>query len=856
MIIAGDGVKKLKGLSDAEVSKLLKSDGYNELPAAEKRSVFRIIAGVLKEPMFFLLIASSAVYLFLGSVDEAMILFASVFLVMGITIYQETKTENALEALRNMASPRALVVRGGAQKRIPGREVVKGDIVIVKEGDRVPADAVLLWGRNLLADESLLTGESVSVRKTASSSENYKYSRPGGDDLPFLYSASLIVQGQGMARVIATAAKTEMGKIGKALSEIKEEETPLQKQTGEIVRNIFFIVVTLCLIVVLTYGFLRGNWIQGILSGVTLAMSILPEEFPVVLTVFLALGAWRIAQQKALVRRISAVEIIGASTVLCVDKTGTLTENRMAIKKIFAEGEFYDIADKAKKSLPEKFHELIEYGILASAQDPFDPMEKALKKLGDRTLDGTGHLHNKWVLVEEYPLSNKLLALSHVWKNDKDDDYIVSTKGAAEAVISLCHLNEKEKKEITDRVDIMAKEGLRVLGVAKSDFKKTDLPRSQHDFDFKFIGLIGLADPIRHSVPGAIKECYNAGIRIIMITGDYSVTAKNIAKEIGLKNFSETISGPELGKMNPWALKKEIGKVNVFSRVVPEQKLFLVDALKSNGEIVAMTGDGVNDAPALKAAHIGIAMGERGTDVARESADIVLLDDDFSTIVKAIKRGRRIYDNLKKAMAYIVSVHVPIAGITMVTVLGGWPAVIFPVHVVFLELLIDPACSVIFEAEPEEENIMKRPPRDPKKPLFGKNMLVMSLLQGVFSLIVVAGVFALALNLGKSAEETRTMTFITLVVSNIFLIFTNRSWTKNIFSSFSIPNRSLVWIVSLIAAFLALAVYVPYLRRIFYFDFLNSSDIAISVGAGVLSIVWFEIIKKIYIRRDVELMED
>ncbi|MBU4141922.1 cation-translocating P-type ATPase [Patescibacteria group bacterium] len=856
MILTEDDIKKLKGLSDTEAQKLLKADGYNELPSAEKRNIFKIIAGVFKEPMFFLLIASSMVYLFLGNVDEAIILMASVFLILGITIYQENKTENALEALRNMASPRALVIRNGEHKRIPGREVVKGDVVIIKEGDRVPADAVLLWDRNLLVDESLLTGESVPVRKIASSGQNYKYSRPGGDDLPFLYSGSLIVQGQGVSRVIATAAKTEMGKIGKALSEIKEEETPLQKQTGKIVRNIFFIVVLLCLVVVFAHGFYRGNWVGGILSGITLAMSILPEEFPVVLTVFLALGAWRIAQKKALVRRISAVEIIGASTVLCVDKTGTITENKMAIKKIFCDGKFYDISDNTKEGLPENFHELIEYGILASSRDPFDPMEKALKKLGEKTLNGTGHLHEKWVLLEEYPLSNELLALSHVWKSDRENDYIVSTKGAAEAVINLCHLSEKEKKEIISEVDAMAKNGLRVLGIAKSHFKKAKLPRSQHDFDFKFIGLIGLADPIRRSVPNAIRECYGAGIRVVMITGDYSATAENIAKEIGLKNFFETITGAELGKMNPWALKKKIEKVNVFSRVIPEQKLFLVDALKSNGEIVAMTGDGVNDAPALKAAHIGIAMGERGTDVARESADIVLLDDDFLTIVKAIRRGRMIYDNLKKAMAYIVSVHVPIAGITLIAVLGGWPAVIFPVHVVFLELLIDPACSVVFEAEPEEENIMKRSPRDPKKPLFGKNMLIMSFLQGVFSLIGVAAVFALALNLGKTEAEVRTMTFVTLVVSNIFLIFTNRSWSKNILSAFSIPNKSLVWIVSMIAIFLALAVYAPFLRKIFYFELLVPLDIIISLGAGILSVVWFEIVKKIYARKGKELLGD
>ncbi len=847
--------KKLTGLSEAQARKQLEAGGYNELPSSKKRSIFKIIAEVFKEPMFALLISGSAVYLFLGSVDEAMILMASVFLILGITIYQENKTENALDALRGIASPRALVVRSGMQKRIPGREVVKGDIVIINEGDRVPADAIILWNRNLLTDESLLTGESAPVRKISVSDEECEYCRPGGDDLPFVYSGSLVAQGQGVVRVVAIGMATEMGKIGKALNFIKDEETLLQKQVGRIVRDIFFVVIILCAVVFLIYGFYREDWMQGILSGITLAMSILPEEFPVVLTVFLALGAWRIARKKALVRKISAIEIVGAATVLCVDKTGTLTENKMTVKRIFSQGEFYDILKNSEEKIPENFHELVEYGILASKKDPFDGMEKAIKLLSRKVFPAGKHIHENWILAEEYPLSNKLLALSHVWKREKKDSYVVSAKGAAEAIINLCHLKPKEKKDIMEHVEIMAKEGLRVLGVAKACFQGEKFPAAQHDFDFKFVGLIGMADPVRSSVPCAIKECYNAGIRVIMITGDYSATAKNVAREIGLKNFSESVSGAELEKMNMLIRKSKIEKVDVFSRIVPEQKLLIIDALKANGEIVAMTGDGINDAPALKSAHIGIAMGERGTDVAREAADIVILDDNFSTIVKAVKGGRRIYDNLKKAMAYIVSVHIPIAGITLVTVLGGWPAIIFPVHVVFLELLIDPACSVIFEAEPAEENIMKRAPRDSKKPLFNKNMLTISFLQGIFSFIAVAAVFALALNSGKSDTEVRTMTFITLVISNIFLIFTNRSWTKGIFSSFSIPNKSLVWIVGGVAAILVLAVYLPYLRRIFYFESIGFAETLIAFGAGVLSIAWFEVAKKIYAKRGVELLE-
>ncbi len=849
-------IKNLKGLSGQEAEDRLKRDGYNELLSSEKRGFWKIIKDVFKEPMLALLTVCGVFYLFLGSVEEAAILLASIVFIAIITVYQENKTENALEALKSMSSPRALVVRGGAQKRIPGREVVKGDIIIVKEGDRVPADAIVLWNRNLLIDESLLTGESVSVRKTSASDLNSERARPGGDDLPIIYAGSLIVQGQGVARAAATGAGTEMGKIGKALENIEEGKTPLQKQTGEIVRIIFIIVVILCLIVVAAYVLKSGDWIKGILAGLTLAMSILPEEFPVVLTVFLALGAWRIAKKKALIRKISAVEILGASTILCVDKTGTLTENRMSVKKIFFGGEFCDIFPDKRAVLPEKFHELIEYGILASKKDPFDPMEKALEKLGRKTLGGTNHLHEKWMLAEEYPLTANMPALSHVWKNPEGDDYVIAAKGAPEAIAHLCHLGAEKEKEAIKNADDMAKEGLRVLGVAKSCFKKSKLPLSQHDFDFEFIGFIGFADPLRKAVPAAVKECHGAGIRVIMITGDYPATAQNIARQAGLKNYEKTFTGNELEKMDPLELKKKTENINVFSRLVPEQKLLLIKALKANGQVVAMTGDGVNDAPALKAADIGISMGERGTDVARESSDIVLLDDNFTTIVKAVKQGRRIYDNLKKAMAYIVSVHVPIAGLTIIAVLAGWPAIFYPAHVVFLELLIDPACSIIFESEPAEANIMKRLPRSLKKPLFSRRILIISFFQGLFSLLAVVLVYKTALGSGQGEAEARTLTFVTLVISNIFLILVNRSWTKNILASFLVPNRSLFLIIGGITALLAIILYSPYLRKIFHFGPLHSDDLAFVFAAGFLSVIWFEAIKLISAKRKTELLQD
>jgi len=835
-------VSKFPGLFETEAAERLKKEGYNELPSSKKRSIFAIALDVIKEPMFLLLIAGGAIYLLLGDVREAFMLLGFVFFVMGITLYQERKTERALEALRDLASPRALVIRDGVQKRISGREVVRGDIIVLSEGDRVPADAIVLSCVNLSVDESLLTGESVPVRKSPSK-EIMKMSRPGGDDLPFVFSGTLVVQGFGIAQVQATGFDTEIGKIGTALKMIEPEETLLQKETGKLVRRLAFIGLSLCALVVLAYGMTKGNWLNGFLAGITLAMAMLPEEFPVVLTIFLALGAWRISQKRVLTRRVPAVETLGSASVLCVDKTGTLTLNQMSVRKIFVREKLFDITDR-KDTLSEDLHEIVEFSILASQADPFDPMEKALRELGKRTLSATEHLHDDWVLVEEYPLSPNLLAMSRVWKSPANDDgYIIAAKGSPEAIVDICHLDDKERRNIEENINTMAKEGLRVIGVAGSAFSGSSLPGGQHDYTFSFMGLIGLADPVRPNVPEAIKECHTAGIRVVMITGDYPVTAQNIASEIGLSNYDEVITGPGIDDMDDMELQNRIKTVNIFARVVPEQKLRIVNAFKANGEIVAMTGDGVNDAAALKSAHIGIAMGGRGTDVAREASSIVLLDDDFSSIVQAIRMGRRIFDNLKKAMAYIFAIHVPIAGMSLFPVLFGWPLVLLPMHVVFLELIIDPACSVVFEAEAEEANIMKRPPRTLGDPLFDKSMIAFSLLQGAVVLLVVLAVYAISLYRGQGELDARTLCFTTLIVANLGLILTNRSWSRSILSTFRLPNAALCWVLGGAALFLGTVLYLPFLKELFRFDTLHATDLILCLSAGIISILWFEVFK-------------
>ena len=831
-----------RGLSAGEAAARLQESGYNEIPAAKKRSILAIALEVLRQPMFLMLVGGGAIYLILGDVHEALMLLGFVFVVMGITFCQERKVERALEALRDLSSPRALVIRDGELKRIPGREVVVEDLLLLAEGDRVPADAVVLSCSNLAVDESLLTGESVPVRK-APWDGVLEMGHPGGDDLPFVYSGTLVVKGQGLARVLAIGLKTEMGQIGKSLQAIENEATPLQKETGRLVRNLALVGLVLCTLAVVVYGLTRGNWLAGILAGITLAMAVLPEEFPVVLTIFLAMGAWRISQKQVLTRRVPAVETLGAAKVLCVDKTGTLTMNRMSVRQLFTQGKSYTVPDQGPGSLPESFRELIKFSSLACQQNPLDPMDKAICSLAGSHQQEPGLLQQGWVQVQEYPLSSALLSLAFVWQAPQGHTYVIAAKGAPEAIADLCHLPKTARREMARQVGLMAKGGLRVLGIAKAVYQHPRLPAKQHDFPFQFLGLVGLADPVRPSVPAAMEECRKAGVRVVMITGDYPGTAQSIARQIGLTSPDKVITGPELEELDDLLLRERIQKVNIFARILPRQKLRLVVALKAQGEVVAMTGDGVNDAAALKAAHIGIAMGGRGTDVAREAASLVLLDDDFSSIVQAIKLGRRIFDNLKKAMAYIFAIHVPIAGMSLLPILFHWPLVFFPVHIAFLELIIDPASSLIFEAEREEANVMKRPPRDPQEPLFGRRLILLSLLQGLGILAVILAVFLMALHFGQGPREARALTFTALIIANLCLILTNRSWSRTILASLGTPNKALWWIIAGAVAFLGAVLYIPGLRSLFQFGRLHWDDLLICLGSGILSIAWFEILK-------------
>jgi Ca2+-transporting ATPase len=836
-------LRAASGLTAEEAERRLRANGPNELPSAKPRTWLAILLEVAREPMLVLLLVACSLNFLLREPRDGFILLSFVVVVMGITFYQERKTERALEALRDLSSPRALVIRDGGQLRVAGRDVVAGDTVLLSEGDRVPADGVLLQCLNLSVDESLLTGESVPVRKTASD-DGFEMGAPGGDGTSFVFSGTLVVKGQAACLVRATGANAELGRIGAALAAVRPERTRLQREVDRLGRNLLFVGIAMSVLVVVVYGLTRGDWLRGTLAGITLAMAMLPEEFPLVLTVFLALGAWRLSTRHVLVRRMPAVETLGSATVLCVDKTGTLTQNRMTVRDLCVSGQELEVSDGP---IPEAFHEIVEYALLASPVDPFDPMDTAFRELGLHYLADTEHVHADWTLVREYPLSEELLALSHVWHSPDGATFTVAAKGAPEAIADLCHFTAQQRAALETQVASMADRGRRVLGVARASVAATSgLPAEQHVFDFDFIGLVGLQDPIRPLVPRAVQAAYAAGIRIVMITGDYPGTAVSIAREIGLEPSDLCIAGPELALMSDKEIAERIGEVCVFARVVPQQKLRIVRALQARGEVVAMTGDGVNDAPALKAADIGIAMGQRGTDVAREAASIVLTDDDFSSIVGGVAEGRRAYDNLRKAMAYLIAVHVPIAGMSLIPVLAdkGWPLVLLPLHIASLELIIDPACSIVFEAEKAEAGIMQRPPRPVDAPLFSKSILAVSLLQGSAVLAAAFIVYYSALSGGHSEADVRALTFATLVIGNLGLILVNRSWTQTVFAGIlKDRNPALGWVLGGALLFLGLLLMVPFAQELFQIAPLHAGDIMWVLVAGIASVLWFDFYK-------------
>lgn len=749
----------LSGLSQKEIPRLQSQFGRNIIPSEQAKNGWAILAGALKAPMTLLLMACSIVYLLLGDATEGGLLSMAALFTAGLDFFQTFKTERALESLRNLTSPRALVVRDGNEYRISSQELVPGDLIVVSEGDRIPADAKLISSSGFSVDESLLTGESVPVPKSTTEQ----------DITSELFSGTLVISGKGKAIVTATGAKSQIGNIGASLAGNCEQETQLQSSLKKLIKNIFLLSLFFLISVVLLSGLIQKNWLKAILLGLSTSISMIPEELPVVLTVFLGMGAWRMSRHRVLTRRVASLENLGAVSSLCVDKTGTLTENSMTLRDLSVNQEVFSTS---LEDLPELFHSLLEYAALSSHQDPFDPMEKAILSTQKKYLGRTEHQHSQWELIREYPLTDQLRAMACVWKAPDRQKFIIAAKGAPEDIFDLCHINAAEMESHLVAVRKLASQGLRVLAVAKSNFDVAlTLPYDTHDFDFTLVGLLGLEDPLRGSVPSALATCWRAGIKVFVLTGDYPITARRIAHQAGFPETTPIFLGQDLSRMSLSQIDKSLEGNALFSRMSHQNKLFLVEALQNRGEIVAMTGDGVNDAPSLKKADIGIAMGKRGTDVAREASDIILLDDDFAAIVTAIALGRKIYQQIKTAMTYTFSLHLPIGAMTLLPIFLGWPPLLEPLHLVLLELVIDPSCTIALGLITTSQDLMALPPRKKGFTFFDSIFFKPILLRGSIALFLCLSLPFFLMRKNLPEAQIRTYIFLTLYGSILGLFF-------------------------------------------------------------------------------------
>ena len=820
---------RLNGLTPEQARERLIRFGPNAVAPPRRRGLGQILLGTLREPMFLLIGGAAALYLLIGDLLEGLFLAGGATLTIALVVLQEARSERALQALRALSEPFARVVRDGREQRIPARELVPGDIVLVAEGERIPADALLLSGGALAADESALTGESAPAgKRPAGNGPVEAEPEPGGEDTPFLFSGTLLVRGEAVAEVLRTGERTSFGRIGAALSSIRPEPSLIETATRRIVARLGVVALGFCLLVAGAYGLLRGDWFAGALSGITLAISLVPEEFPMVVAIFLALGAWRLARHRVLVRRPAVIETLGAASLLCVDKTGTLTQNRMEVAALWREGRLWRLDGRAPAD--PGFGELLSTARDASAARSKDPMDRAVHAAAAAQAAGEA--------LQSWPLRPELPVFVQAWPAP-GGRVRLAAKGAPEAVFRLCGLGEADHEALHAPVRELGETGLRVLGVASAE--AASLPADPFDLTFRFEGLLGFLDPLRPDAPAALAQARHAGVKVAMITGDYPATALAIARAAGLDVSAGLATGQEIAALDRRGLQELLGRVRVFARVRPEQKLAIVEAAKANGEVVAMTGDGVNDAPALEAAHVGVAMGLRGTDVAREAADLVLLDDSFASIVGGVRLGRRIFSNLRKALIYVTAVHVPVAGVALLPILMGLPPLLFPLHVVLLELVIDPVCSLVFEGEPSEAQAMERPPRSPREPLFGRRQLLFGILQGALVLAAVMGAYAVLLARGLPAGEARAAAFAALVAGNLAMALADAAEAR---TGLFAPARRLFWVIALAAAAaVAAAIYVPAIAGGFRFAAPPPAALAAAVGAAMLAGGWYGLVK-------------
>lgn len=825
----------IAGLSSAEAKRLQQQYGKNELKPQKKEHFLKKVLHIIFEPMFLLLIVAAVIYFILGEPRDGSIMLIFVIGIISIDAIQEWKTDKTLNALKDLSAPHATVIRGGKETVIASTDLVPGDLMLIYEGVKIPADGIVVKCSDLCVEESSLTGEAEGVWKVT-----YENAEPSNDywRKDYCYAGTLVTQGMGTVLVDKIGAETEYGRIGKNVVDAPDEPTPLQKQTGRLVKTCAAIAgVLFAFVGVVTYfnipdHDLGARLTESVLSGITLAMAMIPEEFPVILTVFLSMGAWRLAKKQSLVRKLPSVETLGSVSVLCVDKTGTITMNQMAVQQIWSPN-----GDE---------HTLIETMGLGCETDAYDPMEKAMLAYCDSHGISKEHLFSG-ELINEYAFTNELKMMGHVWR--RNGGLLIAAKGSPERILTICELSDKDSETAGHKITELSKEGLRVIAVATAALASdNEIPSSITECHLKFCGLIGLADPPRESVKADIAVCRRAGIRVVMITGDNGITAASIAKKIDMEHSANIITGDMLNEMSDSELREAVKDVSIFSRVVPEHKMRIVKAFKENGKIVAMTGDGVNDAPALKYADIGIAMGKRGSEVSREAADLILMDDNFTTIVETIKDGRRIYDNIRKAVGYVFTIHIPIALTSLLApILGVAPAalMLLPLHVVLLELLIDPTCSIVLERQPAETDIMTRRPRDPQAKLLNRRTLLKSIIQGLAVFAASFGTYYAVLAADTAnASIARTMGLTIIMLSNLFLVQVNSSDHDFAFQSISRLVKDRVMRTVNIGTLLMLAIilYTP-LAHILKLAPLTAGQLFGSAGIAAAAVLWYEIVK-------------
>ena len=826
-----------QGLSEGKVIANQDKYGLNTLSKQKKKGIFTYILRVLQEPMLLMLLLAAILYFAIGSNWDGVLMIAGVLTMIGIDIYQEKKTDRALEALKELSTPKVNVIRDGETILISSEELTNGDLLLAQEGDRIAGDGKILDSVNFSVDESLLTGETGAIHKSKGGKSSAKKEKN------IVYTGTLVLSGQAVVEITAIGNKTQYGQIGSSLSEIKDEATPLQKKIRQIVKIFGIVGALACIALMVIIYFITSDVIDSLLKGLTLAISVIPEEIPVVLTVFAALGAYRLTRKKTLVRHINAVETVGHITTLCTDKTGTLTENRMALEAIYADGKLLTIQETKKAN--HKLHPFVISSLLASQPHPYDPMDISIHQLADRVGLDAEEVYEKINLVEDYGFDQKLKFMGHLWKSGQEQTLAI--KGSAESVIERCDLSEKNKKSVLQEVDKMASKGLRVLAVASKKLSYQSKLKSLKKINgLEFVALLGFKDPPREDAKKAVKLCQSAGISVRMITGDHPQTAMQIAKAVGINYKGGVMSGADLDAITETELDKKIGTIHVFARINPEQKLKIVNSLKRQGEVVAMMGDGVNDAPSLKEADIGIAMGKRGTNVAREAADIILLDDRLLTIVGAVKDGRRIFDNIQKAIGYIFTVHSYIILTALLIPLSGLPILLTPIHIILLELVIDPTCALIFESIPAEVDVMKRKPRDPHRPIIENKKLTRVFAVGIMIFLITAGVYVIALKIGLDADTARTIGFSSIIWSNLFIVLASVSANDNLKSIWRfVNNKTFLIIYSLIFILLLFLIYTPGINLRFGFKAIPLWILAFTIVLGFIPLGFGEIIKKI-----------